>query len=701
MIGALAMTASSASAVPRGLPYSGELVGPTGSPYTGSIDVEASLYSGEAGGEPIWGPVEFQSVSAINGSFSVLLDDATTPIADALEGAESAWLEFAVKPNESTGWVSLEGRQQVFAVAFAHQSGNADRLGGMPASVFLTATEVDTDFARKDDLASVATSGRYGDLIDRPDLTGYAISADLSGVCFSGSFEDLLDQPDLSVFVTVDALAAVATSGSYDDLANRPDLAVYALSGDLAIVAQSGRYDDLLGKPDLGAYALLSSLETVATTGDYFDLSNRPDLSIFAESTDLAAVASSGQYADLIGKPDLAVYALVASLALVATSGDYTDLANAPDLSAYALKEALANVAESGQYDDLSGKPDLAAFARLTDLAPVAVGGAYADLVGAPDPEALLWRDGSRALIGDLDFAGHSLKSVALDPSSTPPENPTTGQAWFDTTAQALKVYTDTGWHEIPTSGSDGKIPESLLPFSKGDLLAPADRPLVEELTSYSTSYFEIGALEISASSAGAVKQGVAFGPGSQLVGGLLPPMGTATEDNVCSGKTFSHGDWSLATGNATASPHLTPENLRSGVTVRDSCGLVVEGQLETGALGIENGACELQTGCERFCCIEVHNGSGNECAHIFGPTCTCPPERPYPLDNQTFGACRARYTCPSPNARFVVYETSNYNGSATYTRWNAAPNEWTDWTYCASNVEGERPTCRTTLCIE
>ena len=64
-------------------------------------------------------------------------------------------------------------------------------------------------------LATVATSGSYNDLTDKPT--------------FSGSYNDLTDKPTLF-------------SGSYDDLTNKPTL---------ASVATSGNYDDLLNKPAL------------------------------------------------------------------------------------------------------------------------------------------------------------------------------------------------------------------------------------------------------------------------------------------------------------------------------------------------------------------------------------------------------------------------------------------------------------------
>jgi hypothetical protein len=92
------------------------------------------------------------------------------------------------------------------------------------------------------------------------------------------------------------SLATVATSGSYADLSNKPTLfsGVYSdLSGkpSLATVATSGDYGDLTGKPSLfsGAYADLTGKPSLFS-GSYTDLSNKPTL-------------FSGSFADLTSKP--------------------------------------------------------------------------------------------------------------------------------------------------------------------------------------------------------------------------------------------------------------------------------------------------------------------------------------------------------------------------------------------------------------
>ena len=95
------------------------------------------------------------------------------------------------------------------------------------------------------------------------------VITNLATIATSGSYDDLIDKPNL---------AAVATSGSYNDLSNKPNLAT---------VATSGSYNDLNNKP---------SLATVATTGSYTDLTNKPSLS---------TIAASGSYTDLVDLDDL------------------------------------------------------------------------------------------------------------------------------------------------------------------------------------------------------------------------------------------------------------------------------------------------------------------------------------------------------------------------------------------------------------
>ena len=102
------------------------------------------------------------------------------------------------------------------------------------------------DLTNKPSIAGVTLSGNK----TLADL-GIAASSDLATVATTGDYDDLLDKP---------SLATVATSGAYSDLTGRPSLAT---------VATTGAYSDLSGKP---------SLASVATSGSYNDLSNKPSI---------------------------------------------------------------------------------------------------------------------------------------------------------------------------------------------------------------------------------------------------------------------------------------------------------------------------------------------------------------------------------------------------------------------------------------
>lgn len=122
------------------------------------------------------------------------------------------------------------------------------------------------------------------------------------------------------------SLATVATSGSYNDLTNKPDLSVYLTSQvpsdwnattgsarilnkpSLATVATSGLYSDLDGKP---------TLSTVAGSGSYNDLLDKPSSFVSQRVTvsGTTTVISDGASANLtiVGFKGYALYKVTTS----------------------------------------------------------------------------------------------------------------------------------------------------------------------------------------------------------------------------------------------------------------------------------------------------------------------------------------------------------------------------------------------------
>ena len=208
-------------------------------------------------------------------------------------------------------------------------------------------------------------------------ITDGTLSATGGGTADSVEWDNVLHRPtDVSYwtndagYITGAGLATVATSGSYNDLTNKPTIPAAQIQSDwtqttttakdyiknkptLAAVATSGAYADLSGTPNLA---------TVATSGSYNDLSNKPTIPAAQVNSDWNA--SSGK-AQILNKP---------TLATVATSGSYNDLSNKPTIPAAQVnsdwnsasgvsqilnKPTLATVATSGAYSDLSGTPDV------------------------------------------------------------------------------------------------------------------------------------------------------------------------------------------------------------------------------------------------------------------------------------------------------------------------------------------------------
>jgi hypothetical protein len=141
-----------------------------------------------------------------------------------------------------------------------------------------TATTGPATILHKPELATVATSGSYNDLSNKPTL-------------FTGNYTDLTNKPRLSLS---------ATSGSYNDLIDLP-------------VLFSGSYSDLTNKPTFfsGSYVDLTNKPTIPNnTSQLVNGANFITLGslIWSNITNkptFAAVATSGSYADLTNKPTI------------------------------------------------------------------------------------------------------------------------------------------------------------------------------------------------------------------------------------------------------------------------------------------------------------------------------------------------------------------------------------------------------------
>ena len=116
---------------------------------------------------------------------------------------------------------------------------------------------IKTYYTKSANLATVATSGSYNDLTDKPEITGGAIYAAGTGINITNdeisvdatdlSYNDLQDKPTIPTVPT--NVSSFTNDAGY--LTTHQDISGKANSADLATVATSGSYNDLTDKPTI------------------------------------------------------------------------------------------------------------------------------------------------------------------------------------------------------------------------------------------------------------------------------------------------------------------------------------------------------------------------------------------------------------------------------------------------------------------
>lgn len=150
------------------------------------------------------------------------------------------------------------------------------------------------------------------------DHLGYVKKSDLATVAFSGRYKDLLGLPsssgdlNLDSYATINyvntAIAEAKLNGSVnlEDYVKKDELETYVQSAELKQVAFSGSYNDLLHKPTIPSIVGLASEDYVKKAIDEARLSGSGgsvNLDNYAKKSELSAVATSGSYNDLTDKP--------------------------------------------------------------------------------------------------------------------------------------------------------------------------------------------------------------------------------------------------------------------------------------------------------------------------------------------------------------------------------------------------------------
>ena len=205
--------------------------------------------------------------------------------------------------------------------------------GGTSPSVDLS------DYPKRTELSAVATSGSYNDLNNKPTIPSISGLASEEFVTTKIN-EAKLDgvKVDLTPYAKTADLSTVAKSGDYNDLNNKPTIPSISGLASEAFVKNAINEAKLNGSGsniDLSIYAKTADLSTVAKSGSYIDLTDKPyippdpDLTPYAKTAELSNVAKTGSYNDLKDKPNIPN---IPALSTVATSGNYNDLTNKPTI---------------------------------------------------------------------------------------------------------------------------------------------------------------------------------------------------------------------------------------------------------------------------------------------------------------------------------------------------------------------------------
>ena len=176
---------------------------------------------------------------------SGFITSADVPVQDVEVGGSSVVNAQGVAEIDLSGYATT----QALTTGLAAKQDTISDLSTIRSGAQLGASAV-----QPGDLATVATSGSYNDLSDKPSIPAAQVNSDWNA---SSGVAEILNKPQLST---------VATTGDYADLTNKPSIPAAQVNSDWNAV--SG-VSEILNKPNLA---------TVATTGAYSDLSGTPTI---------------------------------------------------------------------------------------------------------------------------------------------------------------------------------------------------------------------------------------------------------------------------------------------------------------------------------------------------------------------------------------------------------------------------------------
>lgn len=304
----------------------------------------------------------------------------------ALAGKQDVISDLAAIRSGATAGASAVQSSDLAAVATTGDYNNLNNRPNLTVYATKTEVNTDLATKQDviSDLSAIRAGAQAGATAVQPAaLDSYATKVELN-TGISGKQDTINDLSEIRSGAAAGAtalqhsdVATVATTGDYADLSNRPTIP----SGAQLVPAATSADSDKVLTVDAQGTPAWASAKAPISAGTGIDITNNVvsvDTSVVATQTDLASKQDTISDLSTIrsGASEGATAVQPGDLATVATTGSYDDLANKPTIPAAQVnsdwnsnsgvsqilnKPTLATVATTGDYADLSNKPSIPA----------------------------------------------------------------------------------------------------------------------------------------------------------------------------------------------------------------------------------------------------------------------------------------------------------------------------------------------------
>ena len=212
--------------------------------------------------------IYYCTVNRSTGAWSLTSDKALVVRGvDVKSGSATAGQVLTADGNGSASWQDVGGDAAVWGNITGTLSNQTDLANALDGKQNLINLSNKLSASYVSGLANVATSGSYNDLTDKPSIPAAQVQSDYAQTN-SSAVDYIKNKPDLSVYALSANLANVATTGDYDDLLNKPTIPAAQVQSDWA-QNNSSAVDYIKNKPNIPDVSDMVTIDTDQTiTGE-------------------------------------------------------------------------------------------------------------------------------------------------------------------------------------------------------------------------------------------------------------------------------------------------------------------------------------------------------------------------------------------------------------------------------------------------